>query len=589
MTLPLLRMDATTGLPVRRPADDRAGQPLFVRAVSAAGRVVDGLLFVVSPGRAARRAYERQMFLAARGFDAADSSRLTQHRRNQTRDADSELNGKLGKLRNFAREEVRNNPIARNMKRTHGVNVVGDADVGQGITIDPAVRLPGSDEPDEAVNRALKRAWEYYRDRLEYRGRLGFADLLSVADGELVESGEVLAQLHSRPASGSDLPFSVEMLEADRLPMNADTVLGSTGVAYGVVVMTGADGRPQLDANGKPVEHYIKHGIEYDGNWQPVAYHLLEQHPGNDQILRPTLTTHRVAAGEVLHYFVAERSEQSRGVSHYIAALPMLADLRDLVSWELIAAKVQAIYGAHFSGAGPNNLAYTSPSTPKDSLGNEVSQLQPGTVTYGSEKVEFYQGARPGGTFLPFFQSLVRLCGAGFGIGYSSVAKDYSQGAYSALRQEDNEDERAYRRAQGLHARHFCRPVWARFVRACALKGIIDAREYARDPARFHRCEINCPGRKHINPLQEMTAEAVAVANGFKTLDEVINVSGMEPTDRLKSLAAYKAQAESSGLSLGWAVGKPKPGINNPVAANVAAQSPDAEPVEDLQPEVANV
>ena len=59
--------------------------------------------------------------------------------------------------------------------------------------------------------------------------------------------------------------------------------------------------------------------------------------------------------------------------------------------------------------------------------------------------------------------------------------------------------------------------------------------------------------------------------------------------DKIKEYFFLSRQAESSGLSLGWAVGKPKPGINNPVAANVAAQSPDAEPVEDLQPEVANV
>ena len=330
MTQVLLPINASTGLPVPSASARHARAPLFVRAVCAAGRAVDGLVFVVSPGRAARRAYERRLFLSARGYDAADTSRLTAHRLNQTRDPDSELNGKQSRLRNFAREEVRNNPIARNLKRTHGVNVVGDADVGQGITIDPAVLTAGGDEPDQAVNAQLKRAWARYRDHLEYRGRLGFADLLTVADAELVESGEVLAQFHTRPAPGCDLKLSIEMIESDRLPMNAETVLGSTGVAYGVVVMTGDDGKP-LHNDGKVVEHYIKHGIEYDEYWQPVAYHLLEQHPGNDQILRPTLTTRRVPAPEIVHYFIPERAEQSRGVSQFIAALPLLAALRDLI------------------------------------------------------------------------------------------------------------------------------------------------------------------------------------------------------------------------------------------------------------------
>lgn len=572
--LPLLRIDSQTGLPVTVRRRVNTGEKIanafrssvFVTS-SAIGTVLDGIVGIVAPGVAVRRQYYREM-LALRnyssGYDAADRNRLNSHRLLNTRDPDSELGGKQPRIRAFAREEVRNNAVARNLKTTHTNNVVGDADVGQGITIDPAV-LGEDGKPDKKTNSILKTKWREVRDVLEYTGRWGLSDMLAINNNELVEAGEVLNVIHDRPSPRSNFPLSIELLEPDRLPTSNEQFAVTTSDQE--VLMAGPNGMPMVNTeSGKPLTHYVRHGIEYDTNKQIAAYHLLKDHPGT-AFLHGSLETQRVPADKVIHYFRPDRAEQTRGVSWFVVILNLLADLRDLLSWELVAAKMQAIFGVHFNGSGPANLSYPSPGNgsanpPRDAYGNPVSQLQPGMATYGEQKAEFYQGARPGGTFLPFFQSLVRLCGAGFGIGYSAAAKDFAQGSYSALRQEDNEDERGYRSAQGLHARHFCRRVWCEFVRKCAALNIIDAREYRKNPARFERCDINVPGRKHINPLQEVTAEAVAVKNGFKSLDEVANVSGTEPEDRLEALAAQKSHAESLDLNLGWMSGEIKPGVN---------------------------
>jgi len=570
------------GVPVVMPRRDRPfaralamPSQLAWRAADAMGRAFDLALAPFAPNWAAHRMHSRQMLAHIRGaYQAGDMNRLTAGRTLGTRDPDSELQGKHGRIRAFARDEVRNSAVARNLKQTHIHNTVGDADVGQGFTIDPAVQFTDG-SPDVETNKILKLAWQLYRDRLEYTGRWGFADMLTLNDAELFEAGEVLNVLHDRPAPGSDLPFSVEMLEADRLPTSNESFAAPT-FANGETLMAGADGMPIVNPKTqRPMKFLVKHGIVYDENKQIVAYDILKDHPGNQFLMASIFETQRFSREKVIHYFRPERAEQSRGVSWLVPALRLLADLNDLISWELLAAKAQSVFGIHFGGSGIPNQPVPSHSAnpPKDMFGNTITQLQPAMVTAGDAKAEFYQGNRPGGTFLPFFMSIVRLCGAAVGIGYSGASKDISQSSYSGLRHEDNEDARAYRAAQGLHARHFCRRVWAGFVRACAIKGLIPAKAYLKDPARYERCEINVPGRAHINPLQEMMAQAVGLRNGILDPDEVLNVSGKEPEDRYQRLAALKDLADKLNLELGWITGEVKPAVNEKAKADPGESS----------------
>jgi capsid protein len=579
--------ESTVGLPAMRMPTKRTKVPFSIRMIDKVGGFVSGALSIVAPERAFHMERSRQAFLSVRGYDAFNKSRLTQHRVMTNRDADSEMNGKLSRIRSFAREEVRNNGFARNMVRARRHNVVGDSDTGQGITIDPAVT--GADgKPNVEANKKLKALWKLYKDRIELTGRWGEQDLYSLAESELFVGGEVLAVFHDKPAQGSDLPFSVEMIEPDRLPTSMETLGGGTGVIdmnlvnqdintsdpsalqfagqqfgsptipWGEVLVVGKDGKPEV--------HTIKHGIEYGTDHQIVAYHILKDHPGNQYALQNHFATVRVPASHVIHYFEPDRAEQTRGVSGLTAALPLLADLRDLITWELIAVKMAACFGVHVEGGSMNpllNQANTTQGGPlTDAYGNPVTQLQPGLLTMGQGKITQLQGARPGGTFLPFFQSLLRFACAGADMGFSTTAKDYTGGSFSSLRQEALEDRRGYRAIQGLHVRHLCIPIWKRFVRACALKGLINAEAYFADPERWSQCYVNTPGWDYVNPLQEATAEAVMVTNGFKTLDEVTNNSNMEPGERLQSLAAYKAAAELMGLTMPWAYGVAKPGTD---------------------------
>lgn len=277
------------------------------------GAATDRVIGVVSPEREYHRLMFRKACSSLRGFDSGDTNRLNAHRVVSHKDADSEIDPKLARIRSLSREEGRNNGFARNARRAHRNNVVGDADVGQGITVDPAVLAAGETEKEnEPLNTRLKQLWEERRDCLEYTGMFGFTDLLSVFDQELFESGAVLAILHERPAPGSDIPFSIEVVEIDRLPMDSETMGGGTW--------------PVSLPGGKPQTNIIRHGIEWSPSGQIVAFHILKDHPGKDGAWSTLAETQRWPAEKVVYYFAPDRAEQTRGVSNMVAGLATLAD-----------------------------------------------------------------------------------------------------------------------------------------------------------------------------------------------------------------------------------------------------------------------
>ena len=384
---------------------------------------------------------------------------------------------------------------------------------------------------------------------------------------------------HDRPNPDSDIPLSYELLEPDRLPTNSERWIATHPM--GKITVSNKDGSVS--------EHIVKHGIEYDEHEQIVAYHILAEHPGNELVMGRTYETRRYERNRVFHYFDPERAEQTRGMSRFVAVINILADTRDLIDFELKAALAQACFGVHFGGQ-PGNILNPAHgdgagNPPKDADGNTPTQLQPGMFTTGDQAATFYQGSRPGNTFEPAIRIFQRLAGAGFGIGYSATSKDYGQGAYSALRQEDNEDERAYRQDQGLHKRHLVKRIWRDFVRVAVLKGWLGATaatEYRKDPSRFEACTIRLPGRKHINPQQEVMAEILGLANGLKELDECLNTSGTSPEDRLKKLAAAKKLAEELELTLAWAYGvSTVPANGGATAPAEEAKATDADELEE--------
>ena len=127
--------------------------------------------------------------------------------------ADAEIRGNLRRLRDRSREMVRNNPYARQAKRTTQINVIGT-----GIKLQSQVlRLRGS-RRDNRINNEIEQKWSYWTRPNHCVALAGTASMTS--SGWLLArcaSQEGIVRIIRRPFGDSKVPLALQMLESDLL------------------------------------------------------------------------------------------------------------------------------------------------------------------------------------------------------------------------------------------------------------------------------------------------------------------------------------------------------------------------------------
>ena len=85
----------------------------------------------------------------------------------------------------------------------------------------------------------------------------------------------------------------------------------------------------------------LKMGVEVDKYDRPVAYHLYKDHP-YDRVYLAQAQHIRVPADEIIHAYLPQRAEQTRGVSLVATAMANVKMLNGYLEAEIVAARVGA-------------------------------------------------------------------------------------------------------------------------------------------------------------------------------------------------------------------------------------------------------
>lgn len=507
--------------------------------VSSIGRTVDSLISVFAPQTALNRIHAR---LAIRSFDASNIDRTTADVDYRRTDSDSELRSRRQRLMSISREEQRNDAFFSNGVRTLRNNVIGDDQSEEGISIRANV-IKANGETDEEMNALIDEMWAKDKDKIDLIGRWKFNEIMSLAQNSFVISGEVLGIIHDVAALGSDLPFSIEMLEPDHLPTSNEA--WSSG-AY-------APFAPIKNEKGSTTG-YILDGIEYDTYRRIVAYHVLQFHPGNEFMFQP-LQTKRVPIQRVIHYFEPNRPEAARGAPFASSGLSPIFNTNELIKSEMQAARAQTCFPIHFKTI-PSALPFTSNGSGApvyDSAGNPVEQIQTSMYTYGDSEPTMMRSERVNAQFVPFVQFEGMRAGCAMNMSRSSYMKDATGLNLSSMREDKIEDRRGYSWFQGMHSRYFIQKFWPRYIRALVLKGRINVKSMD-DFERLCGHEIGMPEWGYVNPEQEIKADEIAVAMGKKLPRDLI---GKRPyKDHCKKFAEDIEEARKAGLNFAWFEGE---------------------------------
>lgn len=254
-----------------------------------------------------------------RMYEGARRNRLLHDLIAPTTSADAELRVSLTVLRDRAHQLCRDNPYARQAKRTTQINVVGP----RGIQMQAQIMKANGTEKDTRRCRLMEEAWRRWcrPDTCDVAGRLSFHGFEMMIAGSLPESGECLIRIVRQPMGAGRVPLALELIEAHQLDEEK----------------SGVSDRPG---------HEWRLGVEINQWGRPTRYAILTRHPGDVELglnRRGAQEKHvYVDAADMIHVYMPERIGQNRGVPWLASVITTVHNLAEYEKAHWTRKRVQA-------------------------------------------------------------------------------------------------------------------------------------------------------------------------------------------------------------------------------------------------------
>ena len=496
---------------------------------------IDGAIGVISPERAFKRKAFRNAsrMMASTSYKGAAKNRLRKSWSPFGGSPDEDLLADLPTLRERSRDLNRNDGTASGITDTMTCNVVGTGIKAQS-RIDKDT-LGVNDEDTDIFQKRAERSWERWIPYAHSAGILDFYEIQSLVDRQVLENGEVILlplriEQKNRPYS-----LAIDIIEADRL----DT---------------------PFDLKG---DKSIRSGIKIGERGEPLIYYIKKTHPG-DMTLRKTWNANDFIAYDavnslgqknVFHLYWMNRPGQTRGIPFFAPVLTYFKDLAEYMDAELIAARIAACFAIFVTKDNAVDVAGAR-TTSIDSKGKRREEIEPGIFEYlnPGEKIETANSNRPGGSFEPFVNRMLRSISAALGLPYELVAKDFSKVNYSSARAALLEARRYFRRRQEWLARKLCQPVWELLLEEAYLRGELKADTFYENRLEWVRAKWITPGWQWVDPVKEAESSKLAIDSGLSSLADECAAQGKDWEEvigqKVRELVTIKKLEEQNGITL---------------------------------------
>lgn len=500
------------------------------------GELLDSVVSVFSPARAARRAHARSIYrsVSGGGYDSGRKSRTNDTWLPSNRSPDLELADGADQTRARARALVRNNAYARGILDAFTRNVVGRG-----------VRPQARNEENETFNEAAESLFSRWAKVADITGRFTFYEMQRQIIREMKEAGEVFVQYVASNDPARPVPFALELIDCDRL-------VTDYFFSRGINSETGNE---------------VRRGVEIDATGRPVAYHFYRTHP-ND-LNKTNWDSVRIPAERILHLFQPDRIGQTRGVSAFSPVIWWLRNLGFYVENEMTASAVASCFTVAIKtmdGGTSGTLADAIDSSGTDTAGNRFEYLQPGMIPrlLPGEDVSVINPTRNSVQAGEWINLMLRSMAVGVGLSYERLSRDYSRTNYSSNRASDLEDRRQFRADQDWLISHFCEPVWCKLISSAVemgLDGFPPVAEYIENYTKWTAHSWIAPGWEWVDPMKEANARRESMAVGLTTLTEELAANGKDLREHMKTRAKEDAVIAEYGVT---------PGMSQPPQQNEA-------------------
>jgi lambda family phage portal protein len=463
-----------------------------------------------------RRAYRRS-------YTGANAGRLFSDFLTTSTSADAEIKDNIRVLRDRARELARNDSYIARYLNLMVSNVIGK----HGIRVSSKARL---DDPvnkgklDLRANLLIEEAWKEWTKigNCTTNGRLSFLDCQKIFIESLCRDGEVL--IRKVKDKNSPFGFRLQFLEADHLDEDKNDYYKESG-------------------------NRIKMGVEVDEFDKPVAYHLYKHHPYERTYLNENQHI-RVPAEEIIHAFLPQRAEQTRGVSLIATAMPTVKQLNGYLEAEVVSARVSASKQGFF--ISPDGDGYVGDGEYEDSFSPTMT-AQAGVFEQLPAGMDFkaFDPQHPTSAFDAFTKSVLRSIASGLNISYHSLSNDLTSVNYSSIRQGALEDRSMFQIYQQFVIEHFIEPVFKSWLEMAVSTNYIKLPVSKVD--KFASSVTFIPRSfAWIDPLKEMQSNVIGLQNGTVTYSDICASYGRDTEELFEQHQKEIELAKQYGIELAY-------------------------------------
>ncbi len=454
-----------------------------------------------------------------RSYAAAKPSRLFNDFKTTSISADSAIRFNLRELRDKSRDQARNNDYAKRYLQLLVTNVVGQ----KGIRLQSKARNERNQLETQA-NKFIENAWHKWskRGNCTVDGKLSFIDCQKLFIESLARDGEVLIRYFN--TNDPQNPLKIQFLDADYL----DEEKNQTKKDGSNIIM----------------------GVEMDDFNKPLQYYLYAEHP-NDVYFRKKSKQHEVvSADDILHAYMADRSEQTRGVPFMATALNRLKMIDGYEEAELVAARVAASKMGFFTS--PSGDGYVGDDT-EDSY-TPIMSAEAGTFEQLPDGMGFqsFDPQHPTSGFDSFHKAVLRGIASGLGVSYVSLANNLEGVNYSSIRQGTLEERDNYRILQQFMIEHFIEPVFRKWL----LQNMSFKTDFLLGDNKFDQfadSAIFVPRSwGWIDPVKEVKANVDGLQAGVVTMQDVQANYGRDVEELFEQHQREESLADQYGVKTAY-------------------------------------
>jgi lambda family phage portal protein len=430
------------------------------------------------------------------GFFSSDVNRLLQGWDTSSSSIDHYLQSELRPLRSRSRKMVRANPYGKRFIVTIKSNVVGP----NGVTIQSqSTRVkPGVGEVlDTPANDAIEAAFADWAQRhCDFHGKQTFVDLQNIAIASAAQDGEFIF----RKEYGGKYGFQLRCIDPELLDVRKNEPLKNGGE--------------------------IRLGVEYDSAGRVAAYWFREKQFGQYDMGNSI----RVVARHIIHGFIGEWPDQSRGIPWMHSGLERAKHLEKYEESAIVKARSTASTMAVIKTRDGDD-PYTGDDGEAED-GVTLDQFEAGTIKdIGNHDIVNLDSDYPHQMYGAFVKTQLQGIASGLGISYHTLANDLEGVNYSSIRAGVLEDREIFKALQNWFIRCFVLPVYEEWLSYCWLKGMIKigTRPLARPLDEYMAAHYQGRRWAWVDPAKDGSANQLAINERLKSRSQIMREQGDDP------------------------------------------------------------